>query len=69
VRAITRWGFDALGLRRIEWRAEVGNEASRRVAEKAGYEMEGLLRQGLTVHGRRADCWIGSALSREQVGD
>ena len=36
LRAITDWGFDALGLVRVQWRAEVGNDASRRVAEKAG---------------------------------
>jgi RimJ/RimL family protein N-acetyltransferase len=67
VREITRWGFDELGLHRVQWRAEVGNEASRRVAQKAGYEMEGLLRQWLTVGGRRCDCWVGSALSSAGV--
>jgi RimJ/RimL family protein N-acetyltransferase len=65
--AITRWGFDELGLHRVQWRAEVGNEASRRVAEKAGYRMEGVLRQSLAVNGRRCDCWVGSALSRDGV--
>lgn len=67
VREITRWGFDELGLHRVQWRAEVGNEASRRVAQKAGYEMEGLLRQSLAVGGRRCDCWVGSALSSAGV--
>ena len=59
--------FRRVGLRRVQWRAEVGDEASRRVAEKAGYEMEGLLRQRLAVGGRRCDCWVGSALSRDRV--
>jgi RimJ/RimL family protein N-acetyltransferase len=67
VREITRWGFDELGLHRVQWRAEVGNEASRRVAQKAGYEMEGLLRRSPAVGGRRRDCWVGSALSRDRV--
>lgn len=60
VRAICRWGFAELGLSRIEWRAEVGNDASRRVVEKAGFTVEGLLRQGLRTDGGRRDCWVGS---------
>jgi RimJ/RimL family protein N-acetyltransferase len=64
---ITRWGFDELGLRRVQWRAEIGNEASRRVAERAGFRMEGVLRQPMAINGRRFDCWVGSALSREEV--
>jgi RimJ/RimL family protein N-acetyltransferase len=66
VREICRWGFAELGLSRIEWRAEVGNDASRRVAEKAGFTVEGLLRQALRAHGGRRDCWVGSLL-REAV--
>ena len=67
LRAVTRWGFAELGLRRIQWRAEVGNEASRRVAERAGFAMEGWLRQASESDGRRYDCWIGSLVSTEQV--
>lgn len=62
VRTLTDWGFDALGLARVQWRAEVGNEPSRRVAQKAGFTMEGLLRQSLEDDGRRYDCWVGSRL-------
>ena len=65
VREICRWGFAELGLSRIEWRAEVGNDASRRVAEKAGFTVEGLLRQALTAGGGRRDCWVGSLLKGE----
>jgi RimJ/RimL family protein N-acetyltransferase len=60
VRAICRWGFAELGLHRIEWRAEVGNDASFRVAVKAGFTVEGLLRQALRFDGERRDCWVGS---------
>ena len=67
LRTITRWGFDELGLARVQWRAEVGNDASRRVAEKAGFTMEGLLRQSLEEDGRRYDCWVGSLLRTEMV--
>ena len=65
VREICRWGFAELGLSRIEWRAEAGNDASRRVAEKAGFTVEGLLRQALTAGGRRRDCWVGSLVRGE----
>lgn len=65
VRALCRWGFDALALGLIEWRAEVGNQASRRVAEKAGFRVEATLRQRLVHRGVRVDAWVGSLLSAE----
>jgi RimJ/RimL family protein N-acetyltransferase len=67
VRALTAWGFGALGLARIQWRAEVGNEASRRVAEKAGFTMEGRVRSGLPGRERRRDHWIGGLLAGDPV--
>ena len=39
-----RWGFGALGLERIELLAATGNIASQRVAERAGFVREGVLR-------------------------
>jgi len=62
VRALCAWGFERLELTRIEWRAAVGNEASRRVAEKAGFQLEGVERAGLTHRGERRDCWVGAML-------
>ncbi|MCM3885666.1 GNAT family N-acetyltransferase [Frankia sp. R82] len=63
VTTITRWGFAMLGLARIEWRAAVGNDASRRVAQRTGFTLEGTLPQALLLgDGRRVDCWIGSRL-------
>jgi len=58
--AISRWGFDELGLGRVEWRAEVGNDASRRVAEKAGFAYEGVQRAGLLRGGTRRDMWVSA---------
>jgi RimJ/RimL family protein N-acetyltransferase len=49
----------------IEWRAEIGNEASRRVAQKAGFVMEGQLRKRLVHRGERVDIWVGSLLKGE----
>ncbi len=62
VRAVTRWGFEALRVDRIEWKAEVGNHASRAVAEKAGFRLEGTLRSSLLNKGTRTDCWVASLL-------
>jgi RimJ/RimL family protein N-acetyltransferase len=61
--ALCEWGFKALGLARIEWRARVGNEASRRAAEKAGFAYEGTARAALTLRGQRVDVWVGALVS------
>ncbi|HEX8630357.1 MAG TPA: GNAT family N-acetyltransferase [Catenuloplanes sp.] len=63
LRAVAGWGFAALGLTRIEWRAHVGNTASRRVAEKAGFTVEGIARAGLAHHGQRRDVWVAARLA------
>jgi RimJ/RimL family protein N-acetyltransferase len=65
LRAVTRFGIEELGLKRVEWKAHVGNDASRRVAEKAGFTMEGVLRSGCAAHGERHDAWIASFLSED----
>jgi RimJ/RimL family protein N-acetyltransferase len=44
VRLICRWGAAALGLERIDLLAATGNAASQRVAERAGFTCEGVLR-------------------------
>jgi RimJ/RimL family protein N-acetyltransferase len=38
---VSRWAFDELGIERIELRAHPENEASRGVAERAGFVFEG----------------------------
>ncbi|WP_428961781.1 GNAT family N-acetyltransferase [Micromonospora fluostatini] len=60
--ALATWGFTTLGLARVEWRAVVGNTASRRAAEKAGFVAEGTARGGLNHRGRRVDCWVAALL-------
>ncbi|HTE71835.1 MAG TPA: GNAT family protein [Actinomycetes bacterium] len=42
--AVTGWAFGGLGVERISLPHTVGNEASCRVAEKAGYVLEGIMR-------------------------
>ncbi|MFC5823149.1 GNAT family N-acetyltransferase [Nonomuraea insulae] len=65
VKALCRWAFRSLDLELIQWRAEAGNEASRRVAEKAGFVFEGTLRRRLVRRGTRLDLWVGSLLEEE----
>ncbi len=60
--AVTRWAFTRAGIDRMEWRAEVGNTASRAVAEKTGFTIEGVLRSAVFHRGVRRDCWVGSVL-------
>ena len=45
VRALARMAFDALGARRVEIRMDPRNACSVRVAERAGFTFEGVLRQ------------------------
>jgi ribosomal-protein-serine acetyltransferase len=54
-RLVARFGFESLGLHRIEIVAALGNIASQRVAEKAGAVREGVLRQRLLIRGESQD--------------
>ena len=65
VRALCGWAFAELDLEIIEWRTEVGNIASRRVAEKAGFLIEATLRKRQVHRGMRVDVWVGSLLKCE----
>jgi len=67
LRLVTLWGFAALGLERIQVRAEVENVASCRVAEKAGFRREGVIRSSRynARLGRRMDFVLYSALPGE----
>ncbi|MEN8650078.1 GNAT family N-acetyltransferase [Streptomyces sp. 21So2-11] len=62
VLALAHWVFTTVGVERLEWRAEVGNTASRAVAEKAGFVLEGTQRSGIVNKGIRRDAWIGALL-------
>lgn len=62
---LTRWGFDELGLERLELRIEVTNTASERVAERAGYQRDGVLRSAHFKEGLRSDTGVWSRLRTE----
>jgi RimJ/RimL family protein N-acetyltransferase len=61
---LTDWALDELGLERVELRITVENEPSIRVAEKCGYEREGVLRSVHFKQGRRNDVAVYSRLAR-----
>jgi ribosomal-protein-serine acetyltransferase len=60
MRLVARFGFEQLGLHRIEIIAAVNNIASQRVAEKAGAVREGLLRKRLLIRGESQDAVLFS---------
>ncbi len=62
LRLLTDWGFTERGLVRLELLISVDNTASIRVAERAGYVREGVLRSLLVKDGRREDHELWSCL-------
>jgi [ribosomal protein S5]-alanine N-acetyltransferase len=62
VRLISRWALDDLELGRLQLLAEPWNEASQRVAERAGFSREGVLRSYAEIDGRRVDYVVFSLL-------
>jgi RimJ/RimL family protein N-acetyltransferase len=63
VELLTRWGFDVLGLLRLELRIDVQNRASETVAQRAGYRLDGVLRNVHFKEGVRSDVGVWSRLS------
>jgi putative acetyltransferase len=53
--ALSDWAFDELGLHRMELYAATDNAASRTVAERAGFELEGIRRAWRKIHGQPTD--------------
>lgn len=62
VKLIRSWGFENTDLIRLEIVIAVENQASRRVAEKAGAEYEGILRSRLLLQGSAHNAAIYSFL-------
>lgn len=66
VRAVSGWAFGALGVERIELPHAVPNPGSCRVAEKAGYRLEGVLRHGFRAEdGTRYDEHLHARLATD----
>jgi len=65
VRLIAAHGFAVLAVERISISAEVGNEPSCRVAERAGFKREAILRSWINTKGRQSDAVMFSLLRGE----
>lgn len=65
VELITRWGFDDVGLHRLDIGHEVGNEPSCRVAVRCGYVFEGTLRGFLPSATGYADSHLHARLASD----
>lgn len=63
VDAVTRWAFEERGLMRVQLEHSLHNPASCRVAEAAGFVLEGVLRSGHALpDGTRDDCHVHGRL-------
>jgi RimJ/RimL family protein N-acetyltransferase len=62
LRLLLDWGFDALDLEMVIWWANRGNWASRRLAWRLGFTLEGAVRSWLPQRGELRDAWVGSLL-------
>ena len=62
---VARYGFEELGLQRIEIVISKDNLPSLRVAEKLGAIREGLLRNGLRILGNPCDAYMHSLIPKD----
>ncbi len=67
LRAVLRFGFNYLGLHRIEAHYMVGNEKSLRVMQKVGMKFEGILRDFMFVKGDYVSVGVAAVLRDEFV--
>jgi RimJ/RimL family protein N-acetyltransferase len=65
LRIVSRWALRQLGLPRVELVTDPENRASQRVAEKAGFRQEGLLRGYVQMRNGQRDCVMFSLLATE----
>jgi len=60
-----RHAFEDLGYRRVEWKCDALNEASKRAARRFSFTYEGTFRQHMVVKGRNRDTAWFAMLDRE----
>ena len=63
--ALMRFGRDALDVRIVVWNCVVGNDASRKVAQRLGFTFEGVRRGGFVKNGVVSDDWMASLLTAD----
>ncbi len=62
---LSRWALNGMGLGRVTVLAHPENEASQRVAERAGFVREGLMREYALRAGVREDMIMYSLVPRD----
>jgi RimJ/RimL family protein N-acetyltransferase len=62
LRQLAAWAFEELGMQRLELLISAANEPSKRVAERSGFVLEGVLRSHALKPGVREDMEIWSRL-------
>ena len=65
---LAKHAFDDLGYRRLEWKCNALNAASRSAAERFGFTFEGVFRKHMVVKGRNRDTAWYSILDDEWPG-
>jgi RimJ/RimL family protein N-acetyltransferase len=65
LRLLTTWAFAELGMERVELRIDVDNLPSVKVADRAGFVREGVLRSVHFKHGERSDIAVYSRLASD----
>jgi RimJ/RimL family protein N-acetyltransferase len=60
-----RHAFEDLGVRRLEWKCDALNAASRQAAKRFGFTFEGIFRQHYIVKGRNRDTAWFSLIDKE----
>jgi RimJ/RimL family protein N-acetyltransferase len=65
LRRLTEWAFAELGMLRLELLISVDNAASKKVADRAGYVRDGVLRSAYVKPGVREDTEIWSRLATD----
>jgi RimJ/RimL family protein N-acetyltransferase len=67
LRLLSRWTLHELGAARLQLVTPPENVASQLVAERAGFQREGVLRAALVTKGRRTDCVMFSLLPGDRA--
>lgn len=65
LRLLLEWGFGTQGVRTVIWRADVGNWASRKLAWRLGFSLDGVLRGSQWSRGELKDAWVGTLQADE----
>lgn len=65
LRLLLEWGFSELDLAMVVWWANRGNWASRKLAWRLGFTMDGTVRSWLPQRGELRDGWVGTLLRDE----